>query len=126
MQAMRSDEAHVVVVVEDDPDTRDALCEALSVFGFRAVAAENGEDALRVLRDVPNPCVILLDMMMPVMDGWEFRAAQQTDARLSEIPVVCLTANWNARDRAIREGCVAFLPKPVEVDTLIDTIRAYC
>ena len=123
---MGSQDSHLVMVVEDDPDTRDALCEALAAFGYGALSAENGEQALRVLRAAPQPCVILLDVMMPVMDGWQFREAQQSDPSLSTIPVVCLTADVSAKARAIREGCVAFLSKPVEMETLINTLRAYC
>ena len=119
-------QSHVVMVVEDDPDTRDALCEALGVFGYEAVGAENGEEAIRLLRSATQPCVILLDLMMPIMDGWEFRAAQQTEADLATIPVVCLTADISAQRRALGEGCVAFLAKPVEMDALIDTIKEYC
>ncbi len=124
---MGSKQSHLVMVVEDDPDTRDALCEALGAFGYEALAVENGRAALEALRVTPEqPCIILLDIMMPIMDGWEFRELQQGNAEFAEIPVVFLTADLSARKRALSLGGVAFLPKPVEVETLLGTIREYC
>jgi CheY-like chemotaxis protein len=122
----RAAQSPVVLVVEDDVDTRDALCEALGLYGYSAVPAENGQHALDVLRSGSRPCVILLDMMMPVMDGWGFRASQQQDRALSSIPVVCISANPASRHRALGAGCVEFLPKPVHIGQLVETIEKYC
>jgi CheY-like chemotaxis protein len=123
---MGTSQSHVVMVVEDDPDTRDALCEALTLYGYDAVSAPNGEQALRLLRASARPCLILLDMMMPVMDGWEFRTLQRTDEQIAMIPVACLTADRTARDRASDAGFIAFLPKPVELEEILSLIREHC
>jgi DNA-binding response OmpR family regulator len=80
-----------VLVVEDDPDIRDALAEALESQGYEVDRARDGADALRVAR-ARVPDVILLDLMMPVMNGWAFRAAQRGDRALADIPVIVISA----------------------------------
>lgn len=116
-----------VLVVDDDTDIRETIEEVLADNDFPAIGAENGAVALERLRsDVEPPCVILLDMMMPVMDGGTFRLAQQNDPTLSDIPVVVLTAHASG-ERSARELHVAgFLRKPVDLQTLLDVIRRYC
>ena len=116
-----------VLVVDDDTDIRETLEEVLADNDFPAIGAENGAVALERLRsDAEPPCVILLDMMMPVMDGRTFRLAQQDDPTLSHIPVVVLTAHASG-ERSARELQVdAFLRKPVDLETLLDVIGRYC
>jgi CheY-like chemotaxis protein len=116
-----------VLIVEDDADIRDAISEALEDHGYRGIAAENGEQALRALRaNSDRPCVILLDVMMPVMDGWQFRAEQSRDAELGRIPVIVLTAHANADEVATRMGATGFLKKPVQLERLIAEVRKFC
>jgi CheY-like chemotaxis protein len=112
-----------VLVVDDDEDIRDALCELLVDEGYRAIAAANGEEAMTYLRGSDPPCVILLDLMMPIMDGWEFRRRQQGDPLLAKIPVVVITA---AGDRARSIAAERSLPKPLHLDQVLDALRAYC
>ena len=116
-----------VLVVDDDTDIRETIEEVLADNDFPAIGAENGAVALERLRsDVEPPCVILLDMMMPVMDGRTFRRAQQDDPTLSNIPVVVLTAHASG-ERSARELQVAgFLRKPVDLQTLLEVIGRYC
>lgn len=116
-----------VLVVDDDTDIRETIEEVLADNDFPSIGAENGAVALQRLRsDVEPPCVILLDMMMPVMDGRTFRLAQQNDPTLSNIPVVVLTAHASG-ERSARELHVAgFLRKPVDLRTLLDVIGRYC
>ena len=116
-----------VLIVDDDTDIRETLEEVLADNHFPAIGAENGAVALERLRsDVEPPCVILLDMMMPVMDGRTFRLAQQDDPTLSNIPVVVLTAHASG-ERSARELHVAcFLRKPVDLKTLLDVVGRYC
>src|SRR4051812_17571750 len=81
-----------VLVVEDEADLRALIVGLLEGDGYAAVGASNGEEALDVLRTTPRrPCLILLDLMMPRMDGWAFRAAQRRDPALASIPVVVVT-----------------------------------
>jgi CheY-like chemotaxis protein len=116
-----------VLIVEDDTDIRETIEQVLADNDVPAIGAENGAVALERLRsDVELPCVILLDMMMPVMDGRTFRLAQQNDPTLSDIPVVVLTAHASG-ERSARELHVAgFLRKPVDLQTLLEVIRRYC
>jgi CheY-like chemotaxis protein len=116
-----------VLIVDDDTDIRETIEEVLADNNVPALGAENGAVALERLRsDVEPPCVILLDMMMPVMDGRTFRLAQQDDPALSNIPVVVLTAHASG-ERSARELHVdGFLRKPVDLRTLLDVIRRYC
>jgi CheY-like chemotaxis protein len=113
-----------VLVVDDDPDIRDALCELLEDEGYRVVSAANGSEALAHLRSGELPCVILLDLMMPVMDGWEFRRQQQADPGLSSIPVVVITAAGNHRASSISVQRV--LSKPLHLDLVLEALLQYC
>ncbi|MDP9148429.1 MAG: response regulator [Myxococcota bacterium] len=109
-----------LLVVEDDVDIREALDGLLSLEGFRVAGCCNGREALEWLRSSPKPDLILLDLMMPIMDGWQFRVAQKGDPTLSSIPVLALSADATAKAAAIDAD--AYLKKPVDYETLIDTI----
>ncbi len=109
-----------LLVVEDDADIREALDGLLSMEGFRVAGCSNGREALDWLRTAPKPDIILLDLMMPVMDGWQFRVAQKDDPELATIPVLALSADSTAKAAAI--DAEAYLKKPVDYDTLIATI----
>jgi two-component system, cell cycle sensor histidine kinase and response regulator CckA len=109
-----------LLVVEDDTDIREALDGLLSTEGFRVTGCCNGREALDWLHSSSKPDLILLDLMMPVMDGWQFRVAQKHDPALATIPVVALSADVTAKAAAIDAD--AYLKKPVDYETLIDTI----
>jgi CheY-like chemotaxis protein len=117
---------HVVLVVEDDPDIRATLCEALEDHGYTPAAACNGVEALAYLRgNNERPCLILLDLMMPVMDGQAFRAEQRADPALASIPVVVVSAYRDVH-RYEQELAAECLAKPVRLDTLLATARRHC
>lgn len=117
-----------VLVVEDDPDVRDAILEMLEDHDYASVPAANGKEALDRLRagEQEQPCLILLDLMMPVMDGWQFRAEQTQDEMLSRIPVVVVTAHPNARETAEKMGASGFLRKPFTMKALLEMVERYC
>ena len=120
MSACRSNIAGPVLIVEDDPDIREILTESLAAFGFEVVTAAHGRDALTLLARMPvPPSVILLDLMMPVMDGWALLDALGHDDALAEIPVVVISAA-KAGLRAPSQH--AFLSKPLDYFKLVDTI----
>jgi CheY-like chemotaxis protein len=123
---MTADE--LIMVVEDDPDTLEALQDILTQFGYRSIGAPNGRVALTRLREegAPQPCVIILDIRMPVMDGWKFRAEQQKDPAIASIPVIFVTADLGAEGAASAAGAAAFVPKPVEVTTLVKAVQRVC
>jgi CheY-like chemotaxis protein len=116
-----------VMVVEDDFSVRETLQELLEEEGFRVTPASNGREALDRLRGVVRgPRLILLDLRMPVMDGWQFRAEMRADPLLSGIPVVVMSAD-TALDQKCRDLSVAgVLPKPVELDRLLETVHRFC
>ena len=117
---------HVVLVVEDDPDIRATLCDALDDHGYSPVGTANGVEALEYLRGPgERPCLILLDLMMPVMDGQTFRAEQRADPTLAEIPVVVISA-YRDVERQAAELAAEVLPKPVRLDSLLATARRHC
>ncbi len=112
-----------VLVVEDDVDVRETVAEALEDQGYRVSSAANGVHALRLLRDhALRPDVILLDLMMPEMDGWGFCAEQKKDPQLAAIPVVVFTAYGVPDDTARQLGAAGFLRKPVHLDDLVATL----
>jgi CheY-like chemotaxis protein len=112
-----------VLLVEDDPDVRSTLADILSLEGFDVEATEDGDTALELLRAGRRPDVILLDLMMPRMNGWQFRASQETDPELARIPVVVLSAQGSlAPEQEAKLHAAAFLKKPIEVPQLVDTL----
>jgi CheY-like chemotaxis protein len=120
---------HLVLVVDDDFGLRESLCAALEEEGFAVAGAGNGREALDYLRRESHrqhsPSVVLLDLMMPVMNGWEFRAEQERDPDIASIPVVILSAFARATDEELR-GIETFLRKPVDMPTLLEALRPYC
>jgi CheY-like chemotaxis protein len=112
-----------ILVVEDDTATREALSMALGAEGFGVVSAANGQDALGVLRNGERPDLILLDLMMPIMDGWQFRREQTRDPGLSAIPVVILSADGNVQQKATSLHAAGYLQKPVDVENLVEVIH---
>ena len=115
-----------VMIVEDDRDTREMLGRFLELEGFDVRTAANGQLALEALdEDAAAPEVILLDLMMPVMDGWQFREHQRRDPRFSDIPVVVVTAA-GPREDIPAISADAWLSKPVDFDRLLATIDSLC
>src|SRR5438128_12411080 len=112
-----------VLVIEDNTEVRQALVALLEAEGYGVVEAVDGVSALRLLRagDV-HPCLIVLDLMMPRMSGWDFRAAQSSDRELASIPVVVLSADPLA-SQASRLGAAAVLPKPADPERFLELIE---
>ncbi len=113
-----------VLVIEDDQDTREMLGRFLELEGFNVETAANGRQALERLGSGIRASVIVLDLMMPVMDGWQFRLEQIRDASLSHIPVIVVSAA--GKDRIDKIKAEAYLSKPVDLDELLERITQYC
>lgn len=113
-----------VLLVDDDADIREMLPLLLASYGYRTEVAAEGAEALAVLKAGGAPtCLVLLDLMMPGMDGYQFRAAQLADPALADLPVVVLTG----ADRPDAAALGApILVKPVDLDDLLDVVRAHC
>ena len=115
-----------VLVIDDEDPSRDALVEFLRGEGYDARGATDGVEALRVLRDGYKPALVLLDMMMGQMDGWDFRTAQQRDPALADIPVVVVTAVVDPALEARKLRAVAGFRKPFDVYSLLEVVSEYC
>lgn len=115
-----------VLVVDDDESLRETLCMILEDEGYGVATAANGQEALTQLRSRPPPCVILLDLMMPVMSGWDFRRQQQRDPALAAIPVVVVSAVSDSADRVAALDAAAYFQKPVDLDALLSTLASHC
>jgi CheY-like chemotaxis protein len=114
-----------VLVVEDDRDVRESLVAVLEDAGYPVISAADGRAALDLLRAGPRPSVILLDLMMPVMDGFEFRAEQVRDPSLADVPVVVFTAGWYPVELGGRLQVDGYLTKPIRVDALLDLVSRF-
>jgi CheY-like chemotaxis protein len=116
-----------ILIVEDDALTREALALLLRGAGYATVEAADGGEAVAYLRSAPPPCLILLDLMMPVMDGWQFLQARHSDPALAAPPVVVVTAAGGISPTAARAlGANEVFQKPVDPEQLLDAIRRYC
>lgn len=120
-----------ILIVEDDRETRDMLATWLSHEGFNAVAAEDGLEALHLLRTVrrrapDEPCLVLLDLRMPRLGGNEFRRAQLGDPTVANVPVAVMSGATDLEQRAAALGAVATVPKPIDLGVLRDVVRRYC
>lgn len=116
-----------VLVVDDDDDVRETIIQCFVDEGYRVLGARHGGEALDKLRDGTSlPCVILLDIMMPVMDGRAFRAEQLRDPRLCDIPIVVITANANLSEMESELKTTGALRKPVSLKVLFGVAERHC
>jgi len=113
-----------ILVVDDDPDIRDSLREVLEDEGYEVACVGSGQEALHHLKTTtPQPCVILLDLMMPVMDGWQFRREQKLHPEIAEIPLVVITATGK---RPVLIDAAELVMKPLDLTQLFAAIERYC
>ncbi len=112
------------MLVEDDTDIRAMVSQLLELEGWRVLSFDDGHDALQALRAGERPCLILLDLMMPKMNGWQFRAEQVRDPELAQVPVVVLSGDARGADPgSVRAD--GYLKKPIDLDVLLATVRRY-
>ena len=119
-----------ILIIEDDNDIRDSLCQLLEDEGYRVVSAANGQEGLESLRQLSEPCLILLDLFMPVMDGREFlerlselRASGAAPAAYSKVLVLSAAPPQGEMAVAIRHRAEGFIRKPVDVDALLSELQ---
>jgi CheY-like chemotaxis protein len=116
----------IVLIVEDDEDLRENLALLLALKGYQVETAHHGQHALERIEELGPPCLIILDLMMPVMDGWQLRARLLTDPTLASVPVVLLSGVADV-NRAAKALCaVDHLKKPVDFGKLYHIVRTHC
>ena len=115
-----------ILIVEDDHDVAQSVADVLEASGYSTGVAANGREALDYLEQHAQPDLILLDMMMPVMDGWQFREEQRKLPVLESIPVVIVTADGNARGKAAALQAAGHVGKPVTIDGLLNEVERVC
>lgn len=118
---------HEIVVIEDDAGVREAIRDLLEMEGYRVSVAENGREGLKVVRKIGRPCMVFLDLMMPVMNGWEFLEALRSErsAFPDPIPVTIVSAAADVLSVQQQYGC-RVLVKPVSIDRLVAVAHEYC
>ncbi|HVV49993.1 MAG TPA: response regulator [Polyangia bacterium] len=120
-------ERKTVMIVEDDDATRDALAALLEDEDYQVLQASNGAEALRILNADSARCgIICLDLMMPVMNGWDFRQQQRRSSTLAHIPVVLMSAGAQLAIASEDLDAAAYVPKPVEIRDLLAIVRRHC
>jgi CheY-like chemotaxis protein len=112
-----------ILVVEDNAVTREGLVTILSDAGYKTIPAENGQKALELLQNGPAPDLILLDMLMPVLDGWHFIGQVQRAGESRPLAIVVVTGTILSREWAESHGCAGFLHKPIEPEPLLEEVR---
>ena len=117
----------MILVVDDDRDVREVLCGVLDSEGYAVAGARNGAEALAVLHSNPaRVCLVILDVMMPVMSGVEFRERQRQDATIAAIPVAVMSARWEAQEAQEAFAGLPFLRKPMRLDDVLTVVRRHC
>lgn len=113
-----------VLIVEDEKAIRQMMQDVLEIHGYNVVVAADGHEGIEQLRRLaPEPCVILLDLMMPGMNGWQFLDFQRSDPRLASIPVVVCSA-YKESAKSIRPAGI--VEKPVQLKNLLGAVQAFC
>lgn len=123
---MSSLQNNTILIVDDEFEIRETLSEALTMCGFEVETASNGEEALTLLKRAVKPALILLDLMMPIMDGREFINAKEKNPELSEIPVVVISADGRLEAKLAGLKTDGHLKKPINLDKLLETAERHC
>ncbi len=113
---------HIVLIVEDEADLRELMRDALELQGYAVVTATDGQDALQQLSHIPPPCLILLDLMMPRMNGWEFFEKLQSRPELTTVPVIVHSSSPAQAPRGVAQA----LQKPLAFERLLSVVSEYC
>ncbi len=124
--SLQDSHCKIILIVDDDDGFRTVVTEILQEFGYHVLCAENGLEALALLRRGLRPCLILLDLMMPEMNGWEFLDSRRQEPALAHIPVAILSGVDRLEAKADALGVCTLLSKPVELNTLLEVVARNC
>ena len=116
-----------ILVIEDDDSIRESTKDLLELEGYDVEVARNGEEGIQMLRGSGAlPHLILLDLMMPIKDGFQFRLEQKQDPMLTHIPVVIMTADGHAEEKTVKLGAADCLKKPADIEVILETVKRCC
>jgi CheY-like chemotaxis protein len=113
----------LILIIDDDRDVADAIADALEDEGYATEIASHGAEALTLIAGGARPGAVILDLMMPVMDGWEFRT-RLTEQGLGELPIIVCTADGHAREKAAKLQASGHLRKPPSLSALLEAVQA--
>jgi CheY-like chemotaxis protein len=116
---------HCVLIVEDDEAIRDTLRDVLETEGYRVESAANGREGLDMLEHTSRPCLVLLDLMMPVMSGGEFLAAIRASDETADLPVIVVTA-WPDEASRVAAAAQGYVKKPISLEVLLENVARFC
>lgn len=116
----------LILVVEDEPNNRELAKKILNFFGYDTLCVANGQEAVEKIRE-NNPDLVLMDLSLPTMDGWEATAIVRSISQYRELPIIAVTAHamWGDRDQALESGCTDYISKPYSPNQLIEVVRKY-
>src|SRR3954454_13542694 len=115
-----------ILIVEDDDDIREAMAVFLQGEGYETAEAANGHEALRLLRSPTQFCLVLLDLYMPIMNGWEFREEQLRDPTIADVPVIIVTADRMAALKKSKLHAIDYMVKPIDFSALLGAVSDNC
>jgi CheY-like chemotaxis protein len=118
----RDFQVHSILIVDDDVSELDTLSEVLECAGYSTISDQNGKQALDLLRTTPSPAMILLDLNLPVMNGWQFLERKRNDPALVKLPVVVISGAATERPK----GAAGFLRKPISLPALLNVVSGCC
>jgi CheY-like chemotaxis protein len=113
---------HTVLVVEDEKELREMICEVLETNGYAVVTAEEGGEALAAIEQIEHPCLVLLDLLMPGMNGWDFFKEMRARPKYAAVPVIV----HSSAPGSAPKGATRVLHKPVEFEQLLEVVREFC
>jgi CheY-like chemotaxis protein len=118
-----------ILVIEDHEDIRESIVDILRSEDYDVYSAANGKEGIELLPSIPAPTLILLDMMMPIMNGWQFLEAQKANARMEDLRVVMVSAVPSSKALFTEEGMApveGLLAKPIQLEGLLNVVGKYC
>jgi two-component system cell cycle response regulator DivK len=123
---MEGEDTTTILIVEDNPSNRMLIADLLNAKGYRPIEAQDGEEAIALARQ-ERPALILMDLSLPRLDGWQATRRLKDDADLKDIPVIALTAHAMADDetKALEAGCDGYIAKPINVWSFVEEIKGY-
>ena len=112
-----------ILIIEDDQDLRESMKDALELEGYKVQTAANGKEGLSAIKNIPKTCLIMVDMLMPIMGGREFIDTLKQDLELAQVPILVVSS---VATKENTNGAIGFIKKPADLNTILQMIQTYC